>query len=679
MNPPRLFGLFVLLVFLQSYCYAQDKSNVRFGKVIPEDFKLPVTPIIDSNTNAVIVYNAGSVSFIGNKQGWFSNVFKRQTRIKILNKQALELATEKIHLYVNGDNAEKLDNLSASTYNLEDGKVIETKLDKNELFEEKSEKHHTYKKFTMPAVREGSIIEFSYTVTSPYNLSLPEWEFQSARYPCLWSEYSVDIPQTLSYVFVRQGVHGFVIDKSGTGHESYRVTERADPGSIGSSSDGHELFVSANTIKHQWAMKDIPAFRVESYLSSPSNYLDKIDLQLSGTYNGEESFNKLNNWKKATEELLTWEDFAGSLKDDNDWLNDTLIRVAGNISVPLEQARAIYYYVSNSFNCNNHYDKYIRTSLREVFKKNSGDVGELNLLMIAMLRKRGIVADPVLLSTRDYGFNLANYPVLDKLNYVITRVKIDGIVYYLDPAHPHLGFGRLDGDCYNGHARIISNVDSGSVFFWADSLKERKTTMVLISNSSNGVLEGSFQSTLGGQESYNTRRTVSEIGEKNYFKHIQTAYGEDLEIEDPSIDSLKRPEDPVKINYNFKYKQVSGSSLIYFNPLFSEAWRENPFKAAERKYPVEMPYAMDYNYIFNMDIPEGYVVDELPKSAKVVYNGEEGSFEYIIGKDGGQIQLRCRLQLNKANFTSEDYSTLRDFFTFVVKKENEPIVLKKKP
>lgn len=677
MTPPRLFGLSILLVFLQSYCYAQDKSKVQFGKVVPADFTLPETPIIDSNANAVILFEAGTVHFVGNSNGWFSYVYKYQIRAKILNKKAFDLAKVSIHQYIDEDSKETLDNLTGTTYNLENGKVTEIHLDKNEIFDDKEEKHHYYKKFTLPAVREGSIIEYTYTITSPYNFSLPEWDFQSVEYPCLWSEYGVNIPQTLSYVFVKQGVHNFVIDKSGTGHESYRVTE---PGTRSlSNTNGQDLFVNANTIKHQWAMKDIPAFHEENYLSSPRNYLDKIELQLSSIYDGEESKAQTNTWKKATEELLSREDFGGSLKDDNDWLNETLATITGDITDPLENAKAIYYYVSNNFNWNNHNDRFIRTSLRDVFKKNSGDVGELNLLLIAMLRKKYITADPVLLSTRDYGFNLANYPVLDRLNYVITRVTINGQVYYLDPAHRQLGFGRLAGDCYNGHARIISKIDSGSVFFWADSLKEKKTTMVLISNSSNGVLEGSFQSTLGSQESYNTRRLVNEIGEKSYFKRIQTGYGEDLEIADPSIDSLQRPEDPVKINYNFKYTQASGSSLIYFNPLFGEAWHENPFKAAERKYPVEMPYAMDDTYIFNMEIPEGYMVDELPKSAKVVYNGEEGSFEYIVGKEGGQIQLRCRLRLNKATFTPEDYGTLRDFFAFIVKKENEPIVLKKKP
>jgi hypothetical protein len=124
-------------------------------------------------------------------------------------------------------------------------------------------------------------------------------------------------------------------------------------------------------------------------------------------------------------------------------------------------------------------------------------------------------------------------------------------------------------------------------------------------------------------------------------------------------------------------KQGPDAPILYFNPLLADAWRENPFKAAERKYPVEMHYAMDDLYVFNMEIPPGYVVDEIPKSAKVAFNGDQGSFEYLIAKQGTLIQLRCHLKLNRACFPSEDYATLRDFFGFIVKKENEQIVLKK--
>jgi hypothetical protein len=118
--------------------------------------------------------------------------------------------------------------------------------------------------------------------------------------------------------------------------------------------------------------------------------------------------------------------------------------------------------------------------------------------------------------------------------------------------------------------------------------------------------------------------------------------------------------------------------VIYFNPLLEEGYKENPFRAADRKYPVEMPYGFDETYILNMEIPEGYVVDEMPKSTKVTFNEDEGFFEYLITKDADGIQFRSRVSLKKANYKPEDYATLRDFFAFIVKKQGEQIVFKKK-
>jgi hypothetical protein len=79
-----------------------------------------------------------------------------------------------------------------------------------------------------------------------------------------------------------------------------------------------------------------------------------------------------------------------------------------------------------------------------------------------------------------------------------------------------------------------------------------------------------------------------------------------------------------------------------------------------------------------MDLPAGYEVDELPKSAKVLFNDDEGFFEYLVARSEEGIQFRSRIKLKKANFTPEDYGTLRDFFGFIVKKQSEQIVFKKK-
>src|SRR5258708_8826990 len=231
MNPLNLVAPIAILLSLclpQSYCAAQEKSKKQTATPAPADFEVPASSIIDSNTSAIILSDIGSIHFIGNDKNGLSHVFKRHTRIKILNKKAFDLATVKIPINTQDFVAEKLDNLSASTYNLENGKVVETRLDKKEIFQEREDKNHIEAKFTMPAVKEGAIIQYTYTITSDYVFILPVWEFQSMEYPCLWSEYEVTIPQVYFYVTVKQGVHDFTIDKGGERHESYKMNRKPD-------------------------------------------------------------------------------------------------------------------------------------------------------------------------------------------------------------------------------------------------------------------------------------------------------------------------------------------------------------------------------------------------------------------------------------------------------------------
>jgi hypothetical protein len=245
---------------------------------------------------------------------------------------------------------------------------------------------------------------------------------------------------------------------------------------------------------------------------------------------------------------------------------------------------------------------------------------------------------------------------------------------------PAIGFGFLPEYCYNGHARILNKEMPQPIYLDADSLRESKMTTVFIVNDEKNKeeLKGGFQSIPGYYESYDIREKIRKKTINDFFKEIKSSYGPDAELENSGIDSLKQLDKPVGLHYDFTLKNQFTEDIVYFNPMLSEGYKENPFKSAQRKYPVEMPYASDETYVLNMEIPNGYVVDELPKSTKVSLNETDGFFEYLIAKDDNNIQLRSRLKLNKANFTPDDYNSLRDFFTYIVKKQSEQIVFKKK-
>jgi hypothetical protein len=113
--------------------------------------------------------------------------------------------------------------------------------------------------------------------------------------------------------------------------------------------------------------------------------------------------------------------------------------------------------------------------------------------------------------------------------------------------------------------------------------------------------------------------------------------------------------------------------------LLGEGYSKNPFASAERVLPIEMPYATNETYIVNMEVPEGYTIDEFPKSVRMSLNGDEGMFEYIIGKtSANSFQLRNIIKLNKTDFDAEDYNSLREFFGAIVAKHAEFVVFKKK-
>jgi hypothetical protein len=659
------------LILSGTVVHAQDKMPVKFGKVTPQDFTVTAGGL-DSAADAVVVADFGTSAFEGNVKGWFTLEFHHTKRIRVLKRAGFHAATITIPLFTAGNDVEKVEGLRASTYTLENGKVVETKLDSKSIFTDKISKNWVEEKFTFPALKEGAILEYSYTQTSPFLHNLQPWEFQG-EYPCLWSEYQVDIPDFFKYVTLSQGYLPFKVNTRDNRLVNFHMTE---PGGTGRD---EQYTFDDNVVTHRWVMSNVPALKEEPFTTTVDNYTSKIEFQLSAYQFPNMPYqDKMGSWVSLSEGLLKDDDFGGDLFRNNSWLDDDMKTITKGVTGNLEKARKIYAYVRDNFTCTSHSGLWLSNPLKTVYKNKNGSEADLNLLLAAMLIHEKIEADPVILSTRANGFAHQMYPLLSRFNYVIARATIDSVQYDLDASDPWLGFGRLPVRCYNGYARVLDKDLPMAVNLDADSLKEGKTTLVIISNDDKMGLLGQFQSLPGYAEACGMRENFKQQqGRQEYLKKLQTSYSGDAVISNLEIDSLQLPDEPLGIGYDIRLTPDTTSDNYYFNPMLGEGYKENPFKAAERQYPVEIPFALDETYTLTMDIPKGYVVDEMPKSAKVLFNTDEGFFEYLIVKDSHQIQFRSRIKLDKANFKPEDYATLRDFFGFVVKKESEQIVFKK--
>lgn len=678
-NFPLLF-LFILASLASN---AQDRTNIKFGKISPADFLIS-SPVIDSNANAVVIADIGSSEFEGNNTGWFSLVYKRVRRIKIINQNGLDAGNTIITLfkdngyYQDTKDKEVLLDLKGSTYNLENGNVVETKLDAKSVFENRIDKNWLEKKFTMPAIKAGSIIEYSYTIKSDFLFNLQPWYFQG-KYPCLWSEYKVKIPDFFAYISLSKGYNPYFINEKKTESRVFRVEEVAWKRSSSYGSNSPEIFsLNANVLMNRWVIKDVPALKEESMLSTSKNYVSKIEFQLSQFRFTDIPENKMNDWLTVSKQFLESSDFGRQL-DESKWLISELNTFVDSSMNNSAKARAIFAFVRDNFTCTGINGIYLTLdlTLRNIYKSRKGSVSDINLLLAAMLKQAGIRADPVILSTREHGVVHPVYPILSRYNYVICRAIVKDSSFFLDASNRFLGFNKLSKECYNGLARVIST-DTATVRFSADSLKEFSSkTLFLTNNDAGNVMSGKFSSVMGYNESLALRERLATQNKADFFKTLEKDYPTDIKIQDCTIDSLGRYNDPAGIRYNITYN-YSNDDILYLNPMFGQAIKENPFKSEEaRLFPIEMPYCPDDLFLLNMEIPKGYKVEEIPKSARIKLGNDAGMFEYIIEQSANRIQLKCRLKIDRAIYDADNYSALRDFYSYVLKKESEQIVFKK--
>ncbi len=664
--------LTLILVNLCLFSFAQEKSPyTKFGSITATDLSKKDYKI-DTGANAVILCDIQNSRIVGNTKGWFSISSKRHTIIHILNKNAYDMASIEIPLYVSGNDEEKLSNLKAITYNLENGKIVETKLDKKDQFVEKVDKNRKRIKFTMPQVKEGSILEIQYEVLSDFISVLDPWYFQSLKAPTLWSEFTLGVPSFYAYSFLSRGYLPMTYNDKKNRNENFVVFQDG-----GSGSSGRYAF-DAGVTDYRWVITNAPELKEESYTSTLRNHIARMEFQLASQSEPLSPRSFRSSWQEITKGLLESESFGEKLNAPNNWMGSEIKPLYTGISNNLEIAKSIYNYVRDNFKSNNQYGIYMEQSLKDVFKSRQGSIQEINLLLTAMFRYAGLDANPVLLSTRSHGYAYEFSPLITSMNYLVVQYTEDGKLYYLDASKPRLGFAKLPYEAYNGHGRVIKE-GAPSISLVADNLIESNASHFYIGNSENGKWGGSVLQKKGYYESLNIRNEIAGTGKDAYFKELNKKFGNTASVTATSIDSLDKYEVPLALKYQLEFTN-EGEDFLYVNPNFGLGFKKNPFVAAERTYPVEMPYVQEDLITATIEVPKGYEIDELPKQMMLKLDPTGQTFyEYRLSQSGNQISYSGKLKIAHTNFKPQDYELLREFFNHVVKKQNEQIVFKKIP
>ncbi len=641
--------------------YAQSVP-VKFGKVEMPDLQMK-TYEKDTSAEAVVLCDYGTARMQYNQDKGFQLNFERTVRIKILKKSGYDWATGQIVTYKSpSGEGRKLVELKGNTYNLENGKIVKEKMSKESIFTEKVVGKYSTQKFTLPNVREGSVIEYTYTILSDNLYSLEDWQFQETI-PTVWSEYRMIIPTYFNYKIQTHGYEPFHVSNLEYAQESFIIQAGAPP-------------LDARSNSYRWVMKDVPAIRSEAYITTVNDYLSSVEFELSSVNIPGQRYQPVSStWTAIAQELFDSESFGMQMKRGG-FMKDVAAKIKTEHKEPAAQAIAAYEYIRHHMSWNGEIRMY-SDGTKKAYESHTGSSADINLMLIALLQDLGLNARPVLISTRDHGRVLPYYVSQSKFNYVLAHVQLGEEYLLLDACDDHVTPGVLPIRCLNGIGRIMDEKGGDWVSL---APKEKKVELITVDMTiqTNGDIKGKIEKSLAGYTAASVRRKIEEEGSDKYTETLRKAYT-NWQIDKLEMQNVDKPSQALNEKFELTIAEAAqqAGNRLYLKPLLTEAITENPFKLTERKYPVDFATNVDHTYIANFTIPEGYTVEEMPKNINLVLPENAAKFSFVVGVNGNKIQVMHKFLIRKPVFYAEEYLQLRELYTQMVSKHAEQIVLKK--
>ncbi len=654
----------ILLLLVSNFTFSQE-SQMQFG-VISEYEQNLKSYKKDPKAEAVVIFDIGKSIFFDTDRGGYNIRFTRKKRIKILDKTGIKFSEVSIPFFVDGyGKTEYITSIEAYCYNIENGRLVKKELDKYTVFEEQINNNWKTKKFVFPDVKVGSIIEYKYILETPFLFNLPDWTFQD-KIPTIYSEYSVNMIPFYEYAFIVQGTSKF-------DHQSSQLSESKRTWGNVVKDHGRNI---GRGVEFQdkislYAMKDVPAFRDESYISSPQDYLIKMDFQLArvNTPQGQKK-EIISNWSKLCEDLLDHDKFGQYLKK-SEKLAKKILEFEIDLSDKNEvnKNKAIINYIKSNFDWNGINSKYASKKPKAFFEQKSGNSTDINLFLCALLNAAGINAQPLILSTRNHGKIKGSYPFSHYFNYTIVMVKGDKQSFLTDGTDNLVAYNRIPIRCINGKALVVD---------------ENQKIWISLYNNLQSIDTKSLNFNINPEdlsaetELYIQSNEFESLGYKRSYKNDTTKLKEHLleeglsEIQNISTMNYKRNNLAYIIKCKGKSELEKIGNKIIVSPFLNFPIKENKLKQLRRSYPVDLIYARTKNFKSIINIPEGYKVDALPQNYKMDNGLAEIKLEYV--KNENNITVQGTYSFKKSIYKPAEYGGIKAYFNTIIKKFNEPIV-----
>jgi transglutaminase-like putative cysteine protease len=451
---------------------------------------------------------------------------------------------------------------------------------------------------------------------------------------------------------------------------------------------------SANN-QYVWEVNDVPGVEVEPRMPPMLAVVSRMEIKyfpsdskLRGKTTG--TWNDLGVWYTA----LT----SGS-REATPEIKQKVAELTAGISDPVAKMKALTSYVQRQV-------RYVAIEIgiggyqphpaAAVFTHQYGDCKDKATLLSAMLHEIGIESYYVLIDARrgivnpEFPSTLFNHVILairlpenlmESSFFAVTDNPKLGRLLFFDPTNEYVTLGYLPSYLQDNFGLVVS-ADGGTMI--SLPLLPPATNRLLrtaeMNLSASGDLEGEVKELRWGGPAVDGRAVylgVSPSERQKVMEHFLGSSLSNFTLKNASIGNLDQYDESLTLDYKFVvtgYAKSAGNLLIV-RPRVVGGKGSSLLTGKPRKYPIEFEEATRQDDVFDITLPAGYVVDELPKP--VLAECAYGTYKSEVQVADNILHYKRTYEIRDVVVPTQKLDEVRDFFHQIAADEKSSAVLRR--
>ena len=638
----RFLSALAGILLIPALAHAQDFPG--FGTVSPEEIALKECAF-DKDAAAVVLLDEATANYDDD----YHLITNRHIRIKILKESGFDYANVEIPYY-RKNNLEVVGNIEAMVMNIaEDGSIETTNVGKKSVYKKEENELWATMVFAFPKIKVGSIIEYKYRKFSDHYGFLDDWKFHD-RLPVIKSAFTLYVPPRLEFAYIVQKQYQYpVIIKQETGEA-----------------------------KVYFEMDNLPGLGDETYMDARKDYIQKATFQLSGVNSVYSGYRKSNTtWAEVINDFQSSSSFGSQLRKNLAGVSAFIDEVK-KLSTNEEKLRSVYNYVRSSMSWNGFNSRSAEDGIKDAWNRKSGTNGEINLILVNLLKEAGLDAYPLLVSERWHGKVKTDYPFIDQFNTVYAYVAVNDKKYFLDGTDKFTPAGIIPKDILNTTALLVNRKIGGLITVTNDEMlfSEYIHTTAEIDKDGNVNGEAVIKS-----EGYARIEKIAALKKEGEEKYVSVFLKND-DFKVTAFKMLNKETDslPAEQDFSFTGKLIPSGGYLFFPLNNYTGFYKNPFLTRNRYSDINFGYGRRINTHTTIRLPKEYMPEALPKPVRMTTPDKDISFIRTVEYDKDAHSVICiyQVEFKKSLYNNDDYEVLLQLYKRMYEFLKEPLVLKKK-